>query len=142
MARSAPPVNHLLFTVDSLLFFKASAEGANEVNQLLNTYCQASGQRINHGKSSIFFSKKCPESIRHEVKVLLQVPNETLSAKYLEMPSEVGASKNGAFKYLKDYLWSKVQGWIEKTLSIAWKEVLVKAVARRSQFILCPALSS
>lgn len=61
---------------------------------------------------------------------MLQVPNEALSAKYLGMPTEVGASKNGAFKYLKDYLWSKVQGWIEKSLSSAGKEVLVKSVAQ------------
>ena len=114
IAPTTPPVNHLLFADDSLLFYKTSTDGANEVNQLLNTYCQASGQRINHEKSTIFFSKKCPESIKLEVKGLLQVPNETLSAKYLGMPSDVGSSKNGAFKYLKDYLWSKVQGWIEK----------------------------
>ena len=35
------------------------------------------------------------------------------------MPSDVGSSKNGAFKYLKDYLRSRVQGWIEKTTSSA-----------------------
>ena len=46
------------------------------------------------------------------------------------MPFDVGSSKNGAFKYLKDYLWSKVQGWIEKTMATAGKEVLVKAVAQ------------
>ena len=46
------------------------------------------------------------------------------------MPSDVGSSRQGAFKYLKDYLWSKVQGWIEKTLSSANKEVLVKSVAQ------------
>ena len=46
------------------------------------------------------------------------------------MPSDIGSSKNGAFKYLKDQLWSKVQGWIERTMSLAGKEVLVKAVAQ------------
>ena len=110
VANTAPPVNHLLFVDDNLLFFKANSNGANEVNQVLNTYCQASGQRINNEKSSILFSKGCPDSVRQEIKTLLHVPNEALSAKYLGMPTEVGASKNGAFKYLKDYLWSKVRG--------------------------------
>ena len=41
-----------------------------------------------------------------------------------------GTSKNGAFQYLKDQLWNKVQGWIDKTLSTAGKEVLVKSVAQ------------
>lgn len=104
--------------------------GANEVNQVLDAYCQATGQRIHHDKSSIFFSKGVPEAVRDEIKGLLNVPNETLNEKYLGMPSDIGASKNGAFKYLKDRLWSKIQGWIESTISTAGKEVLVKAVAQ------------
>ena len=104
MAPSAPPVNHLLFADDSLLFFKANGEGASEVNLVLDQYCQASGQRINHAKSSIFFSKGVPESTTQEVKTGLNVQNETLNEKYLGMPSDIGGSKNGAFKYLKDRL--------------------------------------
>src|SRR4051812_37625074 len=53
-----------------------------------------------------------------------------LNEKYLGMPSDIGNSKNGAFKYLKDRLWSKVQGWIAHTMSTAGKEILVKLVAQ------------
>jgi hypothetical protein len=54
-------VNHLLFADDSLLFVKANDDGAHEVMELLERYCNASGQRINLDKSSVFFSKGCPE---------------------------------------------------------------------------------
>jgi hypothetical protein len=60
VATTAPAVNHLLFADDSLLFFQASKEGALELREVLDTYCSASGQRINMDKSSIFFSKGCP----------------------------------------------------------------------------------
>ncbi|XP_020153203.1 uncharacterized protein [Aegilops tauschii subsp. strangulata] len=83
VAPSAPPVNHLLFADDSLLFFKANGEGANEVNLVLDQYCQASGQRVNNAKSSIFFSKGVPDSTRQDIKNLLNVQNETLNEKYL-----------------------------------------------------------
>jgi hypothetical protein len=53
-------------------------------------------------KSSIFFSKGCPAAVREGVKAELDVQKETLNEKYLGMPSDVGRSKNGAFKYLKD----------------------------------------
>ena len=66
--------------------------------------------------------------MRAEIKGLLQVPNETLNEKYLGMPYDIGNSKNGAFKYLKDYLWSRVHGWNGKSLSSAGKEVLVKSI--------------
>jgi ribonuclease HI len=130
VATSAPPVNHLLFADDSLLFFKASVEGAQEVSYLLDVYCQASGQRINRDKSSIFFSKGCPSSVREEVKLSLQVINEALTERYLGMPTDVGHSKNGTFKYLKDRIWSRIKGWLEKILSAGGKEVLIKSVAQ------------
>ena len=98
MAPSAPSVNHLLFADDSLLFFKASVDGAEGVSHLLDTYCIASGQRINRNKSSIFFNKGCPQIVRDAVKGCLHVPNESLSDRYLGMPTDVGHSKRGMFK--------------------------------------------
>ena len=57
VAPTAPVVNHLFFADDSLLLFKASIEGAEVVSNLLEAYCNASGQKVNNEKSSIFFSK-------------------------------------------------------------------------------------
>ena len=70
MAPSSPPVNHHLFADDSLLFFKASVNGEEELPNLLNTYCMASGQRVKRDKSSIFFSKGCPQIVKDVVKVV------------------------------------------------------------------------
>jgi hypothetical protein len=44
------------------------------------------------------------------------------------MPYDVGRSKSGAFKYLKDRIWKKIRGWLELILSMGGKEVLIKAV--------------
>jgi hypothetical protein len=123
VAPSAPAVNHLFFADESLLFVKASSQGARDVMVLLNKYCEASGQRVNLDKSSVFFNKGCPELIRQSVKEILHVPNETLNEKYLGMPSDVGKSLNGAFKYLKDHIWKRVQAWLEQFLSVGGKEV-------------------
>jgi hypothetical protein len=58
------------------------------------------------------------------------VENESLNERYLGLHTDVGRTTNGAFKYLKDRVWNKVQGWIEQTLSARGKEVLIKAVAQ------------
>jgi hypothetical protein len=44
------------------------------------------------------------------------------------MPSDVGKSRNGAFKYIKDRIWKLIQGWLEKLLSTGGKDVLIKSV--------------
>jgi hypothetical protein len=101
VAPTAPAVNHLLFADDSMLFVRATSEGASEFMELLNKYCDASDQRINLDKSSVFFSKGCPKERRASVKNILSVPNETLNEKYLGMPSDIGISTMGPSSILK-----------------------------------------
>jgi hypothetical protein len=64
---------------------------------------------------------------------VLQVFNKTLSERYLGTPDRCGLISHrltGAFSYLKDRVWKKVQGWMEQSLSTGGKEVLIKAVAQ------------
>jgi hypothetical protein len=61
---------------------------------------------------------------------VFNVQNKCLSEKYLGIPSDVGSAANGAFKYMKDRIWNKVQGWMERCLSSGGKEVLIKSVAQ------------
>jgi hypothetical protein len=55
-------------------------------------------------KSSIFFRKGCPAQLREGLKNEIDVHKETLSEKYLGLPTDVGRSKSGAFKYLEQLL--------------------------------------
>jgi hypothetical protein len=81
-------------------------------------------------KSSIFFSKGCPAQLREGIKNEIDVHKETLNEKDLGLPSDVGRSKSGAFKYLRDRVWKKVLGWLEQLLLVGGKEILIKSVAQ------------
>ena len=81
---------------------------------LLDIYCGVSGQRINHEKSSILLSKGCLGQTREAIKNSLQVQNESLSGCYFGMSTDVSHSKNGTFKYLRDQVWEKIKGKMEK----------------------------
>lgn len=52
-----------------------------------------------------------------------------MNERYLGLPVHVGRSKGGTFAYLKDRVWKCIQGWKERFLSWAGKEVLIKAIA-------------
>ena len=92
-------MSHLLFADDILLFLKANVDEADVVNRMITTYCDASGQQVNLSKSSIFFSKGCGQTLKDGIKALMHVENESPTERYFGLPTGVGKSKNGVFKY-------------------------------------------
>ena len=50
--------------------------------------------------------------------------------RYLGLPVVVGRRKKASLNYIKDRVWGKLQGWKEKILSQASKEVLLKVVVQ------------
>ena len=50
--------------------------------------------------------------------------------KYLGLLVVVGRKKKPSLNYIKETVWSKLQGWKEKLLSQVGREVLLKAVVQ------------
>lgn len=129
VSRSAPPVTHLLFADDSFLFFRADSAEANKVREVLDSYENSSGQAVNYNKSGVFFSSNVRRDKQLEIMNVLGVTNDLSTGNYLGLPSLVGKSKTAVFRFLKDRIWKRVQGWNVKLLSKAGKAVLLKNVA-------------
>ncbi|XP_071683374.1 uncharacterized mitochondrial protein AtMg00310-like [Lolium perenne] len=60
----------------------------------------------------------------------LGVSTETWNERYLGLPVYVGQSRSKVFAYLKDRIWKRIQGWMERMLSKVGKEILIKACAQ------------
>ena len=83
---------------------------------------------MNKAKTTLFFSRNTPESVQQEIKVMLGVLAIKHYEKYLGLPSFVGRQKKACFNQIKERIWKKMQGWKERLLSQAGKEVMIKAV--------------
>jgi hypothetical protein len=100
--RTGPSISHLLFADDSIFFTRGDSRSVESLKSVLNTYCEASGQKVNLQKSSVFFGKRCPEEVRSLVKGKLEVTNEILQDTYLGMPTEIARSSTASFKFLSE----------------------------------------
>jgi hypothetical protein len=54
-----------MFADDTMLFFKASADQAVRVKQVLDVYEKGTGQLINPAKCSVLFSSVCTQEAAH-----------------------------------------------------------------------------
>ena len=113
------PIYFLRMTASSLL------------GVMIGVWCEASGQKINLRKSSVFFGNKCQDNVKQGVKRnLLEVDNEILHDSYLGMPTEIARAISSSFKFLSDRVWRSVSTLNDKPMSRAGKEAMLKSVTQ------------
>jgi hypothetical protein len=127
ISRQGTKLNYLFFADDSLLFCKANLTEWNKIQEVLEVYERASGQKINRDKTSIFFSKNTKEASRDQMLAVSGV-SSTSYEKYLGLPALVGRSHTQSFQNIQSRVCDKLNGWKERFLSQAGNEVFLKAV--------------
>jgi hypothetical protein len=130
VSRQAPWISHLLFADDCLIFTQASERGAERVSEILDLYSGGSRRLVNKDKSAVFFSENCDEELKQVAHLKLGIPLEALGEKYLGLPTAAGRVADGTFDYVTDRMRGFVQGWSERMLSCAGREVLLKSNAQ------------
>ena len=102
----------------------------NKLSYILNLYKDCLGQMINREKTSFFSSMNTLRNQKQIVMAVFGVTREASNEKCLSLSVHVGQSKEKTFEYIKQKIWNRIQGWKEKMLSKAGKEILIKAVAQ------------
>lgn len=99
------------------------------LKEMLDNYCKASGQAISFDKSCIFFSKNVRSEVMTEVYDVLGINAKEDPGKCLGLPMVWGKWKVEALSFVECRMGQKLQGWKQKLLKFAGREILIKAVA-------------
>lgn len=121
-------IHHLFFANDSLFFIKRAAEKAMNLKGTLEDYCIASGQQVNFAKSILYFNAGVDETLKRDVTKALGVQHASNPSQYLGLPTIWRRSRRDALNFLMETIWDKIQGWSNKLLNNAGKEVFIKVV--------------
>lgn len=117
------------FLLMTLLFFcKADKKEAQVLRYLLELYERGLGQLINLDKSSVLFSKNFQAKEKEEISLHLGGIARVDQGKYLGLPMVVNKTKCHIFSFIKEKVKARLGSWKNKMLSLAGKEVMLKAV--------------
>lgn len=78
----------------------------------------------------MYFSANTPREVQEELCTILNMSRVDDPGTYLGIPVVWGKTKSAALSYIKDRVLSKIQGWKNKFLSQAGREVLIKDVVQ------------
>ena len=110
LAQGCPTLSYCLFADDSIFFLRADSHNCLTFKSLLESYCEASGQRVNVEKSCIFMSKNSPDSVTEMVGHTLGFNITPSPGIYLGLPILWERSKVEALAFVRDKIGIKLQG--------------------------------
>ncbi|KAH9768702.1 reverse transcriptase domain-containing protein [Citrus sinensis] len=86
--------------------------------------------KVNYNKSVVSFSANMDEVSIRQVCGILEVLATSNHGTYLGLPSLIRRKKSAVFAFIKEKVWQRLQGWNQKFLSKAGKEIMLKTVAQ------------
>lgn len=93
LADNAPPLSHLFFAYDAILFARDSQAEIYQLVNILNIFTKASGQRVNLSKCGIICGRRMDPSTKAALSHITNIPIWEHPGKYLGVPAEWGDSK-------------------------------------------------
>lgn len=126
LTSDCPPLSHLFFADDLILFAKASVGQLRVVMNCLDTFCKASGQKVNHSKSKIFVSKNVDSLVISRLEEVAGISTTTHLGNYLGIPILQKRMSKEDFQPLLDKAHRRLAGWRGKLLSLARRITLTK----------------
>ena len=129
IARGVKNINHALFADDSLLLGAATVLSANNFKEVVDSYCEVSGSRLNKDKCHIF-CWNITDSTLQAISCCFgfAASSSWSSFKYLGLPIFQNCALSRDWLPLLEKFKTKIQSWGYNWLNLAGKTVLIKVV--------------
>lgn len=127
-SRNGPTISHLFYADDLILFSKAEARDCNVVMDILNSFCETSGQKVNILKSKVFVSKNVTRDRIGMIRDTTGIPITKNLGMYLGIPLIHEKVKKDSFKHIVDRVAGKLSTWKMNLMSLAGRLTLINSV--------------
>jgi hypothetical protein len=128
LSRNGPPLSHLFFADDVLLFAKATKSQALLISNLLKKFATYSGLKVNAAKSRAFFSSSTKRGKISAIATSTGINRTRSLGKYLGFPMMHGRLQRKDFEFLEEKVSKRLESWQHNLLNKAGKMTLVKSV--------------
>ncbi|XP_031112069.1 uncharacterized protein LOC116016044 [Ipomoea triloba] len=109
IAKGEPPITHLFFTNDCLLFCRANSLKDNTLKATLEEFSLASGQEINYNKSSLQFSRNVDNFTKDVVSEIMGTCVGNQKSSYLGLPYLIGRRKYEILRIIKGKIMGRIK---------------------------------
>lgn len=120
-ATKGPKVSYLFSADDLTLFSRSTLEDNANIINTLNTFCAASGPRLNHRKFKCIFSGNCNIQVANVCSSILKIHPSTSFGKYLGFPIMHYKPTHADFQFIIDNRHNRLAGWKAKILNMTGK---------------------
>lgn len=128
LSQGGPKLSHICFADDLILFAEASVSQICIIRNTLESFCTASGQKVSLEKSKIFFSENVSREAARLISEASGISVTRNLGKYLGMPVLLKRINKDTFGEVLERMTSRLAGWKSRTLSLAGRLTLTKAV--------------
>ncbi|KAL6218936.1 hypothetical protein ACLB2K_012143 [Fragaria x ananassa] len=125
---SGPPISHLFFANDLILFAKANCAQARIIKKCLDAFCNLSGQEVSFQKSMLYCSPNTSKKMARKISRICGSALTDNLGKYLGMPLIHSTVTKKTYRPIVEKVQSKLVGWKSKTLNFVGRLTLVQAV--------------
>ncbi|XP_061336789.1 uncharacterized protein LOC133283880 [Gastrolobium bilobum] len=119
LKKNDPPISHLFFTDDLLLFAEASVQQATIISKILKCFCDSSGQRVSKEKTRVIFSRNVNHNRVMQIAREMDFPIAADLGKYLGIPILSERVRASTFAFILDRMDKRLNKWNRSSLSLA-----------------------